>query len=577
MNKATYRKTLDVQKQGVQFTVNAVKNEALSRQIILTIVDGGKPFDFDSDDLQAVLYATKPDGTKLYNNCVRNGNTLTYAFTQQTLTCAGDVMARIRIVASDSSAQVLYAPQFIIQVEDTEEFDLAVESTNEYTALTTATANALSATSAANEATRIAEESADAAQNATIYANLATQNANEAADAANDIKEQLIADKEQGVFNGEKGDKGDAGVSITNTVITNDHLHVSLSNGEMIDAGSAGTSNYNELSNKPQINNIELEGNKTLEDLNIQEMLTSENLKTVGGQSLLGAGNIELLKRSDIVVDDAASDNTTYSSNKINSLLSVFNNTLNVQVISTEEEFNDFFENMNTHTLYLIDNDMFGSEYYDNDCYVEIIVTEVGEDNFQYEIIGSTAIAESVVIQYTYSKQELDNYGVKNIPSPLKINNSLVSDVINGSAHYRDVRFLDSNEQPFVTSADRNNVLNVYFPVEKGKKYVEKPNIQTYGSNPFNITLKHNTEHRCIRPVATLNLSINDELNNSSEFESSLILWVDEKNFTFTAPENITWTGDDCVDSVFTPQKGANYEINIKWLGRKFVARVGAF
>ena len=69
MNKSTYRKTLDVQKQGVQFTVTARKNEALSRQIILNIVEGGKPFDFGNGSLTAVLYATKPDGTFVYNAC----------------------------------------------------------------------------------------------------------------------------------------------------------------------------------------------------------------------------------------------------------------------------------------------------------------------------------------------------------------------------------------------------------------------------------------------------------------------------------------------------------------------------
>ena len=33
--------------------------------------------------------------------------------------------------------------------------------------------------------------------------------------------------------------------------------------------GSGGTSNYNDLSNKPKINGVELTGNKTSEDLNI--------------------------------------------------------------------------------------------------------------------------------------------------------------------------------------------------------------------------------------------------------------------------------------------------------------------
>ena len=184
MKKVTYRKTLDVQKKGIQFTVNAVKNEALSRQIILNIVDGGKPFDFDSDNLHALLYAVKPDGNILYNNCVRNGNTLIYTFTEQTLSVAGDVIARIKIIAVDNEMQVLFAPEFVIYVDDVDELDSAIESTNEYSALTTATANALSATSAAN---------------------IAASNADEAVATANAVKDQLLLDKENGLFDGEDG------------------------------------------------------------------------------------------------------------------------------------------------------------------------------------------------------------------------------------------------------------------------------------------------------------------------------------------------------------------------------------
>ncbi len=177
MNKSIYRKTLDVQKQGIQFTVNAAKNEALSRQIVLTIVDGGKPFDFDSENLQAVLYAIKPDGNILYNDCVRNGNTLIYTFTQQTLTAAGDVVARIKITASDDDTQVLYAPQFIIQVEDVSEFDNAVVSTNEYSALVSAVSDM------------------EKTKNDTNITN----------EKLNKYLQELKTDKEAGAFNGEDG------------------------------------------------------------------------------------------------------------------------------------------------------------------------------------------------------------------------------------------------------------------------------------------------------------------------------------------------------------------------------------
>lgn len=159
MNKSIYRKTLDVQKHGVQFTVSANRNEALSRQIIFSIVDGGKPFDFGNGSLTVILFAAKPDGNFVYNACTVDGNSVTYVFTQQTLAVAGEVNARLLFIASDdvdkalevlqnnavdedSVVQILYSPEFIIDVEDVADYDNAIESTNEYTALTIATANA---------------------------------------------------------------------------------------------------------------------------------------------------------------------------------------------------------------------------------------------------------------------------------------------------------------------------------------------------------------------------------------------------------------------------------------------------
>ncbi len=324
--------------------------------------------------------------------------------------------------------------------------------------------------------------------------------------------------------------------------------------------------NYEKILNKPQINSIELVGNKSLEDLNIQEKLTADNLKTVGGESLLGTGDINFIN------DNVASNNTTYSSNKI---LSLFGNILNIQTISTEDEFADFLKNMNTHTLYLVNNAIFGYEYYEPDCYIEIIVTEVGE-NFQYEIVGSTALSLQAIEGYTYSKEELNNYGVTNIPSPLWINNYELNNVFGAVTRYRSIKFLDENNELIPLTA-KNNVVEIHFPISKGKKYLEKTNIQIHRSNPFNITLEHNTEHRCFYPVAILNLSINDDLVESSELECSLIFTVDSKKFTFTAPENIIWTGDDCVDKVFTPKYSCNYKVSIKWIGKQFVAKVGAF
>lgn len=53
-----------------------------------------------------------------------------------------------------------------------------------------------------------------------------------------------------------------------------DHPHLASRVVPVI--GGAGTSDYNELSNKPQINGVTLEGNKSNEDLGIQSISNAE-------------------------------------------------------------------------------------------------------------------------------------------------------------------------------------------------------------------------------------------------------------------------------------------------------------
>lgn len=56
-----------------------------------------------------------------------------------------------------------------------------------------------------------------------------------------------------------------------------------------------GTVNYNELINKPKINNIDLIGNKTSDNLGLQDKLVSgTNIKTINSNSILGSGDITI-------------------------------------------------------------------------------------------------------------------------------------------------------------------------------------------------------------------------------------------------------------------------------------------
>lgn len=65
--------------------------------------------------------------------------------------------------------------------------------------------------------------------------------------------------------------------------------------GDISIGGTGGTSDYNSLSNRPAIGGVTLTSESTLDDIGAQPKLESgTNIKTINGQSLLGAGNIEI-------------------------------------------------------------------------------------------------------------------------------------------------------------------------------------------------------------------------------------------------------------------------------------------
>lgn len=146
MNKSIYRKTLDIQKQGSQWTINTVKGEAASRQLVLTIVDGGKPFDFASNAVGLMFYAVKPNGANVYiANLSRNKNVVSFTLPTGVIDVAGDVRARLRMTATGEENQVLYSPEFTIFVDDCEQYDEAEEATDDFSDLSEAIAEAAGA------------------------------------------------------------------------------------------------------------------------------------------------------------------------------------------------------------------------------------------------------------------------------------------------------------------------------------------------------------------------------------------------------------------------------------------------
>lgn len=69
------------------------------------------------------------------------------------------------------------------------------------------------------------------------------------------------------------------------TLEDKDNTNVEIEANPRAGSGGSGTSDYNNLTNKPKINNVELTGNKTLQDLGIKQEYTADDIEFSDGET----------------------------------------------------------------------------------------------------------------------------------------------------------------------------------------------------------------------------------------------------------------------------------------------------
>lgn len=131
---------------------------------------------------------------------------------------------------------------------------------------------------------------------------------------------------------------------------------LTLTSNVTVGSGS-GSSDYNDLTNKPQINSVELAGNKSLSDLGIQaELVSGTSIKTVNSQSLLGDGDITITvptKTSDLTNDSGfiTSESVPTKLSDLTNDEGFIDNTVNDLVnYYTEDEIDDLLDDEITVT-----------------------------------------------------------------------------------------------------------------------------------------------------------------------------------------------------------------------------------
>lgn len=93
---------------------------------------------------------------------------------------------------------------------------------------------------------------------------------------------------------------GSGNISVQPTLVSGTNIKTInnqslLGSGNISIGGGSGTSDYDQLNNRPSVNGTTLSGNQTSSDLGLQDALVSgTNIKTINNQSILGSGNISI-------------------------------------------------------------------------------------------------------------------------------------------------------------------------------------------------------------------------------------------------------------------------------------------
>ena len=143
--------------------IRVIQEEADGRELRIYLYDNGSPLDLTGKTVS--VYIQKPDNTMIYNSCGVEGNQATVTLTLQMMAVSGlTKLCELQIIDTDNhTLKVTLPPLRIIKSN----YDGAIESTDEFSALAEQINAALTATKNANEAAEEARTTAASTAEAT--------------------------------------------------------------------------------------------------------------------------------------------------------------------------------------------------------------------------------------------------------------------------------------------------------------------------------------------------------------------------------------------------------------------------
>ena len=144
MERIVYRKTLDVHKAGIQFTLQGFQTaDNMARRIEINLMANGDTIDLASEKLVAMMYVTSPSAKEpSINGCSIEGNTIAYDVLPIVEGGITEMQLKLIETSPKGATSVLAAPKFGVEVSESGTDDDGAEQTTTFTALEDAIAKA---------------------------------------------------------------------------------------------------------------------------------------------------------------------------------------------------------------------------------------------------------------------------------------------------------------------------------------------------------------------------------------------------------------------------------------------------
>ena len=137
MELITYRKTLDVHKNGIQFMLQGFETaDKMSRVIEISLMASGDAIDFPLERIVAMMYVTTPSATEpSINKCTIKDNKITYEVLP--IVEEGITTMQLKLIEAsiEGAKKVLASPKFAVEVTNSSTNDEGEEQKATFTAI----------------------------------------------------------------------------------------------------------------------------------------------------------------------------------------------------------------------------------------------------------------------------------------------------------------------------------------------------------------------------------------------------------------------------------------------------------